>query len=234
MAQGGCGHLAPYRAMAIAGLEEFQSLEKERDKLEAEIKSLHEYLNEPGMPGVKDSLVDEQGFPRADLDIYAIRKARNRLACAQTDHTEVMKKIEKALMAIHAGSCVSVPRAAPAGARAQDDGSPGDAAPIIQVIQLPPPPFAWIDEVSDGSPAQDAGLAIGDQVCRFGHVDREESGDLNACFAAVARLVPQSVGTPIEVVVMRGKPPAKMVLQLIPRQWAGRGLLGCHMAPKAD
>uniref|UniRef100_A0A7S4QK82 Nas2 N-terminal domain-containing protein n=1 Tax=Alexandrium monilatum TaxID=311494 RepID=A0A7S4QK82_9DINO len=217
MAQGGCGHLAPYRAMAIAGLEEFQSLEKERDKLEAEIKSLHEYLNEPGMPGVKDSLVDEQGFPRADLDIYAIRKARNRLACAQTDHTEVMKKIEKALMAIHAGSCVSVPRAAPAGARAQDDGSPGDAAPIIQVIQLPPPPFAWIDE-----------------VCRFGHVDREESGDLNACFAAVARLVPQSVGTPIEVVVMRGKPPAKMVLQLIPRQWAGRGLLGCHMAPKAD
>mmetsp|Transcript_53952 Transcript_53952/g.108353 ORF Transcript_53952/g.108353 Transcript_53952/m.108353 type:complete len:221 (-) Transcript_53952:138-800(-) len=220
--------------MAISGLEEFQKLDEEKNKLEAEIKSLHDYLTEPGMPGVKDSLIDEQGFPRADLDIYAIRKARNRLACAQTDHVEVMKKIEQALVAIHSGSRVSVPRGAATAMEVEDDDSASGGAARIQVVQLPPPPFALIDEVADGSPAQDAGLLIGDQVCRFGGVDREENGDLNACFAGVAKLVPQSVGTPIEVVVMRGQPPAKVVLQLIPRQWAGRGLLGCHMTPKAE
>uniref|UniRef100_A0A7S1W5X9 PDZ domain-containing protein n=1 Tax=Alexandrium catenella TaxID=2925 RepID=A0A7S1W5X9_ALECA len=219
--------------MAVAGLEEFQKLDEEKNRLEAEIKSIVEYLSEPGMPGVKEPLIDEQGFPRADLDIYAIRKARNRFACAQTDHVEVMKKIEQALVALHAGSRVSVPRAGPAGQQEQDDDTSGDATMRIQV-QMPPPPFALIDEVTDGSPAQDAGLQIGDQVCRFGDIDREENGDLNSCFAAVAKLVPQSVGSPIEVVVLRGQPPAKVALQLIPRQWAGRGLLGCHLAPKAE
>merc|ERR1712050_560084 len=105
------GEMAP----GPAGLEDFRKLEQERDGLENEIKGLHEYLTADGMPGIRGPLVDEEGFPRADLDIYAIRKARNRLACAQTDHQEVMKKIEAALAVIHAGSRVEVPRTAPAG-----------------------------------------------------------------------------------------------------------------------
>ena len=41
-------------------------------------------------------LVDDEGFPRGDIDLYAVRQARNKYACAQTDHMEVMKKIEEA------------------------------------------------------------------------------------------------------------------------------------------
>ena len=26
-------------------------------------------------------LVDDQGFPRADIDVYAVRRARNRIIC---------------------------------------------------------------------------------------------------------------------------------------------------------
>ena len=33
---------------------------------------------------------------------------------------------------------------------------------------------ATIDEVSDGSPAQTAGLRIGDQICRFGPVSLQD------------------------------------------------------------
>mmetsp|Transcript_48289 Transcript_48289/g.140830 ORF Transcript_48289/g.140830 Transcript_48289/m.140830 type:complete len:221 (-) Transcript_48289:94-756(-) len=219
-------------AAAIPGLEEFRKLEKEKEQLENEIRQLHEYLTEEGMPGISGPLVDEEGFPRADLDIYAIRKARNRLACAQTDHKEVMKKVEQALVELHAGSCVAVPRQSPAAAAGGAGGGDGQAGTTLAAP--PPPPFAWIDEVTDGSPAQEAGLAIGDQICQFGEVSRRETGDLNACFAAIAKLVPESVGQPVEVLVLRGQPATKVMLTLTPKTWAGRGLLGCHLAPKTD
>ena len=30
------------------------------------------------------ALVDSEGFPRGDVDIYAVRKARNRIICEYT------------------------------------------------------------------------------------------------------------------------------------------------------
>lgn len=50
------------------------------------------------MPGVSGPLVDDEGFPRGDIDLYAVRQARNKYVCAQTDHIEVMKKIEQATL----------------------------------------------------------------------------------------------------------------------------------------
>ncbi|CAE7413334.1 unnamed protein product [Symbiodinium necroappetens] len=81
--------------MDPAALEEFRKLDQEKNRLEAEIKTLYDYLTEDGMPGVSGPLVDEEGFPRGDIDLYAVRQARNKYVCAQTDHTEVMKKIEQ-------------------------------------------------------------------------------------------------------------------------------------------
>lgn len=49
-----------------------------------------------GMPGVSGPLVDDEGFPRGDIDLYAVRQARNKYVCAQTDHIEIMRKIEQA------------------------------------------------------------------------------------------------------------------------------------------
>ena len=31
-----------------------------------------------GMPGVSGPLVDDEGFPRGDIDLYAVRQARNK------------------------------------------------------------------------------------------------------------------------------------------------------------
>mmetsp|Transcript_10439 Transcript_10439/g.29724 ORF Transcript_10439/g.29724 Transcript_10439/m.29724 type:complete len:218 (+) Transcript_10439:120-773(+) len=217
--------------MAISGLEDFKKLEIERDNLEVEISGLYEYLTQDGMPGVSGSLVDAEGFPRADLDLYAIRKARHRLACAQTDHKEVMKSIEAALVAIHAGSRVSVPRAQPAApARAAVDEDGAVAAPV----SMPPVPWAVIDEIAEGSPAQEAGLELGDLLCRFGDIDRHDTGDVSACKAAIAQLVPRSVGQPLDVMVLRGNPPMRVELTLTPKRWRGNGLLGCHLTMKTD
>ena len=74
---------------------------KEKDEIEKAIMDITEYLDAPGMPGVKGRLVDDDGFPLANLDLFEIRKMRNRLACLQTDHVGVMKKIEQGLFSLH-------------------------------------------------------------------------------------------------------------------------------------
>ena len=37
-----------------------------------------------GVPGLHGGLVDAEGFPRADIDVHAIRGSRQRLACASS------------------------------------------------------------------------------------------------------------------------------------------------------
>ena len=36
------------------------------------------------------ALVDSDGFPRADVDIYAVRKARNRIICESLMHLSML------------------------------------------------------------------------------------------------------------------------------------------------
>ena len=47
------------------------------------------------------TLVDLEGFPRNDLDLVAIRTARNKYVCTQNDHKNMMKKIEFAMTEYH-------------------------------------------------------------------------------------------------------------------------------------
>eukprot|EP00929_Paragymnodinium_shiwhaense_P016012 TRINITY_DN124124_c0_g1_i1.p1 TRINITY_DN124124_c0_g1~~TRINITY_DN124124_c0_g1_i1.p1 ORF type:complete len:241 (-),score=34.64 TRINITY_DN124124_c0_g1_i1:318-974(-) len=214
--------------MVPAPMEEFKDLDGERSRLEEKISALQEYLNGPGMPGVSGPLVDDEGFPRADLDLYAIRRTRQELACAQTDHVEIMKKLEVLIQSIHSGSRVDVPRQKPAATAAKMDD---DGQPQAEVDLHMSTPFALIDEVSEGSPAHEAGLLVNDLLCIFGGVSTRDTGDLKACFAALPAVVQGNVGKPVEVQALRGTPPKRVTLQLTPKQWAGRGLLGCHLAP---
>jgi 26S proteasome non-ATPase regulatory subunit 9 len=88
-----------------------------------------------------------------------------------------------------------------------------------------PPPFAVIDEVSLASPAEEAGLQLGDQLCRFGAVTWRSPGTLQAVAAELA----ENEGVAVEAVVLRSGAPVS--LRLTPQRWAGRGLLGCHLRP---
>lgn len=48
-----------------------------------------------------EKLIDSEGFPRADLDIVAVRTARNRYVCTQNDHKALMKQIDVSLQEYH-------------------------------------------------------------------------------------------------------------------------------------
>jgi hypothetical protein len=52
----------------------------ERDALLEELEAAQAVLTSNGNVGMKGSLVDEEGYPRGDIDIHGVRIARNRIA----------------------------------------------------------------------------------------------------------------------------------------------------------
>jgi len=83
-------------------------LNRQRTSMEKEMEALVDDLRSPrgpnnyiaGIPG-EGRLVDDQGFPRADIDLYDVRTKRHRYVCLQTDHKNVMKNLEIELKATH-------------------------------------------------------------------------------------------------------------------------------------
>lgn len=97
-------------------------------------------------------LVDPEGFPRADLDIYAIRSARARIVGLRNDLKYTMDEIEKALQKVYDPSLAppSTPPSAPADAPSTPSTHREESLS----------PFAKVDGVAPDSPAAHA-------VCPF-------------------------------------------------------------------
>lgn len=120
-------------------------------------------------------LVDAEGFPRSDIDLYAVRTARNRVICKQllfllsffflihahhgsrpactilglrNDHKIVMEAVEKKIHDIHA-------EAREAGKVTNEQTARQSGAPV-------PKAFAKINSVTDGSPAA---VAVSLSIC---------------------------------------------------------------------
>ena len=93
----------------------------------------------------------------------------------------------------------------------------------------PPTPFAVIDDVVSGSPAETGGLQIGDQIVSFGDVSKNAEQGRDISQVAAASVTAAAAGeTKIVTVLRRG---AVVTLEVQPRTWQGRGFLGCHMRP---
>ncbi|KAJ1565756.1 hypothetical protein HK405_011668, partial [Cladochytrium tenue] len=148
---------------------------------------------------MNEPLVDSEGFPRADVDVYAVRHARHAAARLRTDLRAVMTDIERAMHAVFAasaGSQTTAPTLSAAPSVA--------AAPIAETVSPPPAPlaraFAVVRGVEAGSPAAQAGLAASDRVVAFGRLSLDPAGGAAAAgsgmgsassvLAAVARMVP--------------------------------------------
>ena len=60
--------------------EQVMEMMKQKDGLEEDIKALHDVLKCQGV-GMDEPLVDGEGFPRSDIDVYQVRHARNNIRC---------------------------------------------------------------------------------------------------------------------------------------------------------
>jgi hypothetical protein len=87
------------RKMAeVEVLAAYARLSREKEAAEAQIAAIVEELTSGTNPaGVAGPLVDAEGFPRADIDVYRVRHQRHALVCLQNDHKAVMRQIEELL-----------------------------------------------------------------------------------------------------------------------------------------
>lgn len=304
---------------ALAALDiKRKALEMEADAIHAELTS----QGPEGQPpmGVDTPLVDPDGYPRADIDVYRARTLRGRLSTIQTDHKALMKDIEQGLAKLAAlkvclikvtfamlctanevhqhlntwwlisyyksyilqqptqddkaeeearrakkplpkfdpksgkwvvrnwdGSVAGVENGEERSFETLEDVPPASAEsnrstsasqsqqqpPVQDTTSTPTEPFAIIDAVSSNSPAQQAGLLVGDQIVEFGSINHTNNKDL----MALGELVPEAASNKqaVKITVLRQTDEMDdrirefEQLTLIPRPWEGRGLLGCHI-----
>lgn len=79
-----------------------QHLDQKRQSLELEGQAIISELTavpEGGgaCMGIDTPLVDQDGYPRADVDVYRARTLRQRLAVIRTDHQALMKQLDQGL-----------------------------------------------------------------------------------------------------------------------------------------
>lgn len=237
--------------------EEAEKAFRQRERLEQQMEALASFLTSEGMPGIRGSLVDEEGFPRADIDVHAICEARHKLACLRTDYREVQRRLEELLLRVHAETVESQtayqePDAARQLQANEVSTQQEDMPPPL--LEVEGPAFALVDVVHPGSPSSTAGLACGDKVVRLGSLhlpstpmstvanrdhrdddsrngssERRNSMNVSGLFQLLPGEVERHKDQRMPLVVQRGS--RVLSLWLTPRQWAGRGLLGCHLKP---
>jgi len=216
---------------------EVKSFVAQKDQIEKEIDDTTQYLTTgPGARfGLAGSLVDTQGFPDKDVElIVAVRQARNQLARLKNDHRSIMATIQEELLNLHALGAAKRKPSPQNGIKPHEnvshERSGGDQAPTQSAEGVGVfVPIAIVDEISSGSPAQEAGLQIGDQIISIGSVGPFVQKDSSA-LGAMARVVRDSENNAIRVEVFRGNS-TKISISLTPKRWSGNGLLGCHLTP---
>ncbi|KAF9038387.1 hypothetical protein BDZ89DRAFT_1061370 [Hymenopellis radicata] len=116
--------------------EQIRSLTAEKEAIEAELEAQISIL-QANNSTMQSPLVDPDGFPRADIDIYAVRGARVRVIELRNDLGGVMSKIGTALERVYDPMIV-----------AQTEGPPSEDGEQK--------PFAKVNGVAPGSPAAEA------------------------------------------------------------------------------
>lgn len=112
-----------------------------KDAIEEEMEVQFSILQSNGV-NMDTPLVDPDGFPRADIDIWAVRHARVKIIELRNDRDALMNDIGLALQNVYEPATLT--REAPPNAAAL--GTPGNASE----------PFAKVDGVAPGSPAASA------------------------------------------------------------------------------
>lgn len=198
---------------------EAKDLIARKDKIEEELKELEDVINTSGVT-MDESMIDAQGFPRADIDVHSIRTSRNLIIRLRNDHRDVMKDIENVLFKIHE-------------MKKQQQTTETTTTTTTTATQTSPTTtntslvaFAVVNAVAPDSPAYTAGLRRNDHILKFGHVHSENHNRLQALNA----LVGASENQQVPVTVLRDG--SKEELIVTPRNgWGGRGTLGCHILP---
>ncbi|KAL2869821.1 putative 26S proteasome non-ATPase regulatory subunit Nas2 [Aspergillus lucknowensis] len=200
----------------------------QKERIEEELSALSSVLTSHGV-NMNTSLTTLDGFPRDDIDVAQIRTIRAQIIRLRYDHKEVMAHIEKGIHT-HFADLQRATNGEGGTTGVSESTASQTSRTAARIGTLPP--FAKVNSVVSGSPADQAGLQAGDTIRSFGSVNWQNHERLSK----VAEAVQQSEGRTIIVKITRNEIASRNSvdrdLELIPRRdWGGRGLLGCHLLP---
>lgn len=205
--------------------DQLKDIHARRARLEEQV-SVHTARLEAAGVGMHGPLLDEEGFPRSDIDIPAIRADRNKVITLSNDHKELTSQLEMLLQKLHS--------------QARDEGAPRPLTPptaaagpygvsnevegvvAVTVDARSTRPFAVVDELVENSAAAAAGVLLRDELVRFGNV----TGQTPNALQAVARVLQESEGIKVQAEFLRAGKVVVIVLE--PRKGER---LGCHLMP---
>jgi 26S proteasome non-ATPase regulatory subunit 9 len=180
--------------------EQTRTLINQKSNIEAELES-HISILKANNVTMQTRLVDAEGFPRADIDIYAVRGARVRIIELRNDLKAVVDAIGKALEGIY-------------------DPAIQRSSQIDSSSERPLKSFAKVDGVAPGSPAAEAvriynvyiiilkrvyfqGLQRDDLIVKFGQLD--ESSFKSNSLQPLADLVAENEQVSIPSLFLNGQ-----------------------------
>ncbi|KAJ1507907.1 26S proteasome non-ATPase regulatory subunit 9 [Coelomomyces lativittatus] len=199
-------------------LQKTKKLIAEKDELESQLNQLFDVLRSQNV-GMDDSLIDEEGFPRNDIDVISVRNTRVSIIRLQNDLKLKFTEVEKALIDLHQATS-SFPQKSSFASDSSRRIPPEAASEVVQSL-----PFALVNSVSPASPAFSAGLLQGDKIVTFGNLNFQNNNNLQA----LSSFVTSHENFEFNVDILRNGRLNRLLLT--PRKWEGRGLLGCHILP---
>jgi 26S proteasome non-ATPase regulatory subunit 9 len=266
-----------------------QSLEQEAAMIKSELTSVDPANPTAPPPGIDTPLVDPEGYPRNDIDLYRVRSLRGRLAHIRTDHKNIMTEIDRKLRQVAVLQNADKlrqeeqelearrrPKPKPkfdkvtgkwvvpnwdgtiSGAgRGNGDGkrqfetlqqeqteqatTGSNIETRVHSVQNPDSvttAFARVESVAVDSPAYQAGVQVQDEILALGELTSGSNPFLQlpeyVRSIAAANEIIQVYVRRRTVNQIQGEGESSSVLlflQLQPRPWNGRGLLGCHIVP---
>ncbi|CDS42126.1 26S proteasome non ATPase regulatory subunit [Echinococcus multilocularis] len=196
----------------------FQELERKRQAIVNEINTYTAVLERNRNVGMHGPLLDSEGFPRSDIDVVAVRTARNRIICLNTDHNEVMKQLEAV-----SARLLSKTQAGVEGMNTDFTTTVPSSEPPSRSV-----PFLLVDQVTPGSPADLAGICVDDRVTRFGSILASNFTGLQAIAAVVKSTKPKGA---IPVTLLRRCGESTSTHHSILYKPEGNKSLGLHIVP---
>lgn len=211
--------------------DEVMKLMAKKEQIERAINDCGHILVANKNIGMTDSLLDAEGFPRADIDVYAVRQARHQIICYQNDLKAIMMEIERGLTNIHAEARTSSNTTTTTTKMANMDISPDSQSPVENVcssssmdeLMQHDTPILNVTLVMSGSPAEDCGIRINDEILEFGSINSDNFNELKQISELVTHRQNQSIALKVKRLGRIHE------ITLIPKVWSGRGLLGCNI-----
>jgi 26S proteasome regulatory subunit N4 len=125
--------------------EHVRALMARKEVVEAELETNATILAANANSTLNSPLIDRDGFPRDDIDVYAVRNARVRIIELRNDLKDLMNEIGKALEGVYDPNIA----AASSGTRVEDDKVSGSTRSEGE-------PFLKVQGVSPEGPAAEA------------------------------------------------------------------------------